>query len=192
MGKFVFGLIIGAILVPLGVYAYFVTGMAPVATSAQAMPFEKMMANKALHARLEKEMPKGSPPVAADDATYSAGAQVYLGHCGMCHGLPNRPKPPIAKGEYPAPPQLFMGHGVTDDPAQETYWKVTNGIRLTGMPAYSSSLSDTEIWQVSVMLANADKLPDSVKQMLANPHPPGGAPPNANTPGGTPPGMAGH
>jgi len=33
---------------------------------------------------------------------------------------------------YPAPPQLFHGVGVTDDDAWESYWKVENGIRLTG------------------------------------------------------------
>ena len=69
---------------------------------------------------------------------------------------------------YPPPPQLFQGHGVTDDPAGETYWKVTNGIRLTGMPAYGS-LGDTERWQMSLMLANADKLPGDVKALLMQP-----------------------
>jgi thiosulfate dehydrogenase len=176
MGKFIVGVIIGLALVPLAVYLYFTTGMAPVATNAQAMPFEKMMANKALHARLDKEMPKGQPPVQADAASYTAGAQTYADHCAVCHGLPGHPKPPIAMGEYPIPPQLFMGHGVTDDPAGETYWKVANGIRLTGMPAFTGSLSDTQMWQVSVMLANADKLPDDVKQTLQTANPTGMTP----------------
>jgi hypothetical protein len=34
---------------------------------------------------------------------------------------------------------------------------VSNGIRLTGMPSYKGVLTDTEIWQVSLLLANADK-----------------------------------
>jgi len=176
MGKLILGLIIGLALVPLAVYVYFATGMAPVATNAQAMPFEKMMAAKALHARVDKEMPKTPPPVPANDATYAAGAQVYVNHCAVCHGLPGRPTPPFAKGEYPVPPQLFKGHGVTDDPPGETYWKMANGIRLTGMPAFSESLSDTQMWQVSVMLANADKLPDPIKQSLQNANPTGMTP----------------
>jgi thiosulfate dehydrogenase len=173
MGKFLLGLSLGAAVVPLGIYIYFASGMAPVATSAQAMPFETMMAKTALHARLEKEIPKNAPPVPADEATFTAGAQVYVEQCAVCHGLPNHPKPPIAKGEFPYPPQLFMGHGVSDDPPGETYWKVANGIRLTGMPAYTGSLSDTQMWQVSVMLANADKMSDTVKQSLANANPTG-------------------
>ena len=70
---------------------------------------------------------------------------------------------------YPKPPQLLGRKGVTDDPVGETYWKVSNGIRLTGMPAYKDSLSDKEMWQVSFLLAQADKLPDDVQSILKQP-----------------------
>jgi thiosulfate dehydrogenase len=169
MGKFVLGLIIGLIAVPLAVYFYFVSGSAPVATTSRPMPFEKMLAHKALNARVEKEMPS-TVPISADVAAYAAGAQVYRENCAVCHGLPEQPDSNISKGMFPYPPQLFKGHGVTDDPAGETYWKVANGIRLTGMPGFKASLSDAQIWQVSVLLANADKLPPPVKDTLAASH----------------------
>ena len=168
MKAFIFGIIVAVIAIAAGFYFYFATGSAPVAASAQAMPFEKMLANKALHARVEKEMPK-TVPIAADAGAYAAGAQVYRDHCAVCHGLPKQPKSAIAAGEYPAPPQLFEGKGVTDDPAGETYWKAENGIRLTGMPGFGKSLSTTQLWQVSLLLANADKLPADVQQTLAAP-----------------------
>jgi thiosulfate dehydrogenase len=75
MGKFLFGLIVGLIVIPVGVYMYFSTGSAPVATAAEPMPFEKMLAGLALHARMGKEMPK-SVPITADEAAYVAGAQI--------------------------------------------------------------------------------------------------------------------
>jgi mono/diheme cytochrome c family protein len=158
------------------VYIYFAGGFAPVATSAQAMPFEKMLANKALHAQVEKQMPK-TVPIQGDETNYTAGAHVYIDNCAVCHGLPGHPKTSIAAGEFPAPPQLLEGKGVTDDPPGETFWKVQNGIRLTGMPGFGNSLSQTQMWQVSLLLANADKLPASVHQLLqsapepASPHP---------------------
>jgi hypothetical protein len=37
------------------------------------------------------------------------------------------------------------------------------------MPGFNQQLSTTEMWQVSLLLANADKLSDSVKGVLANP-----------------------
>ncbi|HMC58879.1 MAG TPA: hypothetical protein VKJ01_06795, partial [Candidatus Solibacter sp.] len=61
--------------------------------------------------------------------------------------------------------------GVTDDPAGETYWKVANGIRLTGMPGFSGSLSTEQMWQVSLLLSNADKLPPTVRTALQEPFP---------------------
>ncbi len=52
----------------------------------------------------------------------------------------------------------------------ETYWKVANGIRLSGMPAFSKVLNQTEMWQVSLLLANADKpLPPGVLDLLKQP-----------------------
>ena len=129
------------------------------------MPFEKKLANKGLNARVEKEAPKNAP-IQADEATYLAGANLYNDNCAICHGFPGKPETPIARGEYPRPPQLFRGHGVTDDPPGETYWKVANGIRLTGMPAFKGSMTDTQLWQVALLLKDADKLPASAQQRL--------------------------
>ena len=169
MKRFILGVIVGVLLVCVGVFVYFATGMAPVATDAQAMPFEKRMAAMALEARVEKEMPK-NVPVPANETTYMAGAMVYNDNCAVCHGVPGQKDlPPYAKGEFPRPPQLFQGKGVTDDPPGETYWKVANGIRLTGMPAFKKSLSEIEMWQVAVLLANADKASDSAKSMITGP-----------------------
>jgi mono/diheme cytochrome c family protein len=166
MQKFILGLILGLIAAPALVYLYFASGSAPVATSAPPMPFEKMLARAALHARMDKEMPKGAPPVAADEGAYTAGAQIYKDHCAVCHGLPGQPQSAIAKGMFPKPPILLEGTGVSDDPAAETYWKVAGGIRMTGMPGFEKTLSTTQMWQVSLLLANSDKLPKSVMDDL--------------------------
>jgi mono/diheme cytochrome c family protein len=166
MGKFLFGLIVGLVLLPVIVYFYFSRGIAPVATSAPPMPFEKTFARMALHARMDKEVPK-AVPIPADDAAYAAGAQVYKEQCAVCHGLPGQPQTAIASGMFPKPPKLMEGKGVTDDPAGESYWKVSGGIRMTGMPGFEKALSTTQMWQVSLLCANADKLPPAVKDSLA-------------------------
>ncbi len=173
MKIFLFGVIIGLILVPVGVYYYFSSGMAPVAAAATPMPFEKMLVRKAQRARMEREMPQKMPPW--DEANLVRGAQIYKETCAVCHGLPGQPESAIAKGMFPKPPQLFLGKGVTDDPPPETYWKVAGGLRLTGMPSFSQSLSETQIWQVSLLVANADKLPAAAQAVLESPT----APPNA-------------
>jgi thiosulfate dehydrogenase len=182
MGKFLVGVILGGALVPVAVFFYFATGMAPVATAAPPMPFEKTFAKMALHARLEKEMPK-TPPIVGDEAAYVAGAQVYKDHCAVCHGLPGVPQTAIAKGMFPKPPKLMEGKGVTDDSPGETYWKVAGGIRMTGMPGFENTLSTTQMWQVSLLLANADKLPATAKDSLTAVAPQAASPMETKAPG---------
>jgi len=167
---FLAGIVIGIVIVPLVVYFYFASGRAPVATTDKPLPFERKLASSALHAHIDKEMVK-IPPIAANEENYLAGAQIYREHCAVCHGLPGLDQGMIAKGMFPKPPRLFRGKGVTDDEPGETYWKVANGIRLTGMPAFKSNLNDTQMWQVSLLLANADKISDRVKQVLKPPAP---------------------
>lgn len=160
------GLVLGMVLLSVSVWAYFLSGSAPVATDARPMPMEKYLAKKALHAVLDREMPK-TVPLEVNEANFLAGAHIYKDNCAVCHGLPGRPVTAIAHGMFPKPPELLHGKGVTDDSAGETYWKVINGIRMTGMPGFRGSLSETQAWQVSIMLAQADKLPESVKTFLA-------------------------
>lgn len=173
------GFLLGVLLTLVGgaaaVYVYFAAGMAPVATSAQPMPFEKRLARMALHARMEKEMPR-QVPIQPDETNLVSGARIYVEDCAVCHGLPGRDQTPIAQGEFPRPPHLFRGKGVTDDEPGETYWKVANGIRLTGMPSYDKHLSTTQMWQVSLLLANAHELPSSVTAVLASSTGPTGQP----------------
>jgi mono/diheme cytochrome c family protein len=124
----------------------------------------------ALHARMSKEAPEQSP-IPATEPNQLAGAKLYREHCAFCHGLAGVSQTPTAKGMFPKPPQLMRGKGVTDDPAGETYWRTANGIRLTGMPGYRGSFSEDQLWQVSQFLATADKMPPSVRDLMAQPLP---------------------
>jgi mono/diheme cytochrome c family protein len=164
------GLIVGILLAVLlivgGVYFYFAKGRAPVATNAPPAPFERKLAKLALSAYLDK-LPHPEPQVPANEENLLHAAKIYKETCAVCHGSPGAEKSAIAKGMYPPPPQLFHGVGVTDDEAWESYWKVKNGIRLTGMPGFKDALTETQIWQVSVLVKNADKITEPVRKELA-------------------------
>jgi thiosulfate dehydrogenase len=163
--KFVLGIIVGFLLMLLFGLAYFRFGFAPVATSAKPMPFEETLAGWALDARLDKEMPK-TIPISSDAANLTAGAHIYVEDCAMCHGLPVNRSSPMYKAMFPNPPELFQGEGVTDDPAGATYWVITNGIRMTGMPSFNKMMNETQRWQAALLLANAHKLPAEVSDYL--------------------------
>jgi thiosulfate dehydrogenase len=146
--------------VSLGVYLYLAFGKPPVATADPPFPMEAKIVAIPLNARIKREMPASSP-IPASDANLNAGAGIYEDKCEFCHGVADAPSP-MAKSMFPPAPQLWAKHangavGVSDDPVGETYWKVKNGIRLTGMPAYGKALSETQMWQVSLLLSMADK-----------------------------------
>jgi mono/diheme cytochrome c family protein len=171
--RFFLGLVIGLLVVPVCGVIYFRMGHPPVAVADVPFPFEKQIVHVPLSARIEKEMQK-SAPIEASATNLTAGAQVYRQQCSSCHGLYGRPSE-FAGDMYPKAPQLWAPHrngvvGVSDDPVGETEWKVVNGIRLTGMPAYGKVLNATQIWQVSLLLKNAGQpMPADVTKLLTTP-----------------------
>jgi thiosulfate dehydrogenase len=161
MIRIVFGVILGLALAPVAILAWFHWGHVPVAVADPPLPMEKQITHVALNARVARELP-GNPPIQADEANFTAGAEVYRDQCAACHGFYGKPSS-FGKHMYPSAPALWQKHknsevvGVSDDPPGETYWKVANGIRLTGMPSFKDTLTETQMWQVSLLLANADK-----------------------------------
>ncbi len=173
MRGFILGLLIGLVTLPLAGWIWLHQGHPPVAVTDPQLPFEHQLVNIPLHARIRDEMPKRAA-MDPSPANLLLGAQVYREQCAMCHGGYGRPAG-IAAHMFPRAPQLWAPHGhgvvgVSDDPPGETYWKVKNGIRLSGMPAYQGVLNDAQMWQVAVLLANADKpLPPGVMAVLKRP-----------------------
>lgn len=171
--KFLLGLVVGLLILPFAVFVYFRVGHPPVAVADQPFLLERPLVNAPLHVRIDEEMPK-SAPIEPSDTNLEAGAHIYRQQCAACHGLYGRPSS-FAAHMYPDAPQLWAPHpdgvvGVSDDPPGETYWKVANGIRLTGMPSFSKVLNQTQMWQVSLLLSRADQpLPASALDLLKQP-----------------------
>ncbi|HEX5474168.1 MAG TPA: cytochrome c [Vicinamibacterales bacterium] len=161
--KFVVGFILGIVVLLAAGYSFVAMGGVSMMTSAAPLPFEQRIAKLALHANLRKAADLRDP-LPLNDENLTAGARVYRDSCAVCHGTPGRHSD-IAAGMFPQPPQLFTDP-VTDDAEGITYWKVTHGIRLSGMPAFTGTLSDTQRWQVTMLLAHADKLSPGVRAVL--------------------------
>jgi mono/diheme cytochrome c family protein len=169
-GKVLLGFVLGVAAVAVGVAGYLRWGSLPVATADKPFPLEKQIVKVPLNARIARQMQ--TAPFGTSEDVYEGGARIYNADCAACHGVPGHDVV-YAKAMYPAAPQLWKKHtrnnavGVSNDEPGETYWKVANGIRLTGMPAYGHILSDTQMWQVTLLLKNADQqLPDPVMKIL--------------------------
>jgi mono/diheme cytochrome c family protein len=172
-GKVFLGFLLGVAVVAGGVAGYLRWGGLPVATADKPFPFEKQMVRLPLKARIAGQM--RTAPFGISEDVYEGGAKVYRAECASCHGTPGHDVK-FARYMYPGAPQLWKKHpkgnvvGVSDDEPGETYWKVANGIRLSGMPSFDHVLTDTQMWQVTLLLKNADQqLPDPVTKILTTP-----------------------
>ncbi len=151
-------LIVGGILIVVAVVIAVEFGLVPANADATPPALERWAATTALHKAIQRQAPTEADPLEANEENLTAGVRIYGANCVFCHGGPDGVASDIAKGLYQRPPQLAK-HGVEDDPAGHTYWKVYHGIRWTGMPSFADVLSDQEIWQVTLFLKHMDSLP---------------------------------
>jgi mono/diheme cytochrome c family protein len=86
-----------------------------------------------------------------------AGARAYSQRgCSCCHGAPGVKSPDFYKGMNPEPPDL---KDVASSEPTELYWVIKNGVKMTGMPSFSTiGMEDNEIWSVVAFIR---KLPVS-------------------------------
>ena len=166
---FVWGVVLTILAAVGGGYAVLRAGLIPANADAKPGWFETWAAGTSLDAALARDAPKGANPVALTDANLIAGIDLYGQHCAICHGTAkgDASASPIAKGEYPAPPQ-FATDGVEDDPEGYSFWKIAHGIRWTGMPAWRGTLNDEQIWTIALFLKHMDKLPPAAEQAWQN------------------------
>ena len=172
------GIVLGAAgAVAAGLAAFYliaVTGGIPANADAKPPAVEKWIARKALDAAIVRQAPKGPNPVALNDENLIAGIKLYAADCAVCHGAADAKASHIAHGLYQKAPQLAK-YGVEDDEDGETYWKLYHGIRMTGMPAFRESLSEDELWKITLFLKNMDSLPPKPKKIweaVPSPAPP--------------------
>ena len=161
MGRVLLGIMLGLVFFPLGVLGYWKFGRVPVAVADEPLPMETYLTEVPLKTRIEFEE-VNNPPVKADEDAFMAGAHIYAQECAVCHGFHGKAS---RFGMHMAPKAALLWEktgkddavGVSGDPLGATYWKVENGIRQTGMPSFKGILTPLQIWQVSTLLANANK-----------------------------------
>jgi len=165
---FVAGIVAAIIVALVGGYIILRSGLIPANADAKPGRLETWAAGTSLRATLSRDAPQGPNPVATSDDNLIAGVELYGQHCAICHGTAkgDASASPVAKGEYPRPPQLATD-GVEDDPEGVSVWKITHGIRWTGMPAWKSSLSDQQIWTLALFLKHMNKLPLAAERAWA-------------------------
>ena len=157
MKNFIAGLFVTLLVLIAGVYVSVTQGWIPANADAKPGVLETWAAHTSLRATIRREAPTAPVPVALTDTNVISGIKLYATNCAVCHGSSDAQASNIATGLFQHAPQLAR-HGVTDDPEGKIYWYINHGVRLTGMPSFSGSLTEEQIWQVVLFLKHMDNL----------------------------------
>jgi len=120
-----------------------------VSCSAHKQPskVEANLANFAKRVVIPLEAKDRKNPLAPDASTLADGMALYQQSCSMCHGGDGRSETALGRGMYPPSMDLTSPH-VRKWEDSELFWIIQNGVRFTGMPAWSELLDEPRIWKV--------------------------------------------
>jgi len=121
--------------------------------------------NVASRASIRRHATRATNPVGSDRAALGEGLAEFRNSCIACHGAGKIPPAEFAAGLNPAAPSLESKdiQSMTDG---ELFWVVSHGVRATGMPAFSGSKDEKEIWKIVAFARHLPQLTDEETKQL--------------------------
>ncbi len=162
--KVIGGVLIGWLLVAAVVGIVFWTGSYNVAATNSAGPFERKFATFALNRAIQKRAPAQSNPFSKPE-DIRAGLIHFKENCVDCHGAPGVEESEFGQGLNPPAPDLTLP-SVQRMSDGELYWVVANGVRMTGMPAFSPTHKPDEIWKVVAFIRHMPEITKEEQEAL--------------------------
>jgi|ERR1700674_886209 len=104
---------------------------------ATPSPFEIMVARRVRRLAMSSNARLTQNPVLASAEELRDARLHFADHCAICHGNDGGGQTTIGGGLYPKPPDLRLPEtqNLSDG---ELFWIIENGVRFTGMPAFSN------------------------------------------------------
>ena len=109
---------------------------------------ETELADAAKDVAIPLEAGKMKNPLPETDEVVSQGQEVFLWSCAQCHGADARGDTNVGRNMAPPAMDLSSSH-VQHWSDAELFWIIQNGVRLTGMPSWKSSISDNDTWKLA-------------------------------------------
>jgi mono/diheme cytochrome c family protein len=142
-----------------------VAGLVDFSASKPPGRLEERIARFALDRSIARRARKEVNPLAGSPEAARAGLRLFLTHCAACHGAPGVDPTEAGASLNPPAPGLTLAR-VQARSDGELKWIVSNGIRMTGMPAFGPSRTEKEIWQLVAALRRLPRLTDGERQEL--------------------------
>jgi mono/diheme cytochrome c family protein len=113
--------------------------------SAKEQPghIEEFLAGGARNMAIARRAKSLSNPVASSEEVIASGREHFADHCATCHANDGSGKTTIGQGLWPKAPDMRQARtqNLSDG---ELFWIIENGIRFTGMPAWSTGTKEGE------------------------------------------------
>jgi len=162
MGKFLLGVIVAVLVLILGGLGFAMLGFFPTAANVEPPHIEHHFAMGAVDASMERHAPRITNPLMPTDQNLEDGMKLYTMNCSLCHGGLDRKPSTLANSFYPPPPNLVSDP--PDDPEWHIFYTIRTGVRYTGMPAWDKTLSEQDMWKITMLLSHLDKLPPGAQE----------------------------
>ena len=114
-------------------------------------------------------------PIEYSAEIIAEGRAHFADHCAICHANDGSGDTPIGRGMWPHAPDMRLAQtqSLSDG---ELFWIIENGIRFTGMPAWSTGTAEgaTASWHLVHFIRRLPRLrPEEIEEMeTLNPKPP--------------------
>ena len=105
-------------------------------------------------------------PVSDTEENFVAAREHFADHCASCHGNDGSGNTEMGRSLYPKAPDMRVRTQQLSD--GEIFYFIENGVRLTGMPAWSTGTPEGEraSWQLVNFIRRMPKLtPDDISAM---------------------------
>jgi len=104
-------------------------------------------------------------PITPSTENIRRGMEHFADHCATCHSNDGGGQTIFGKGLYPKPPDLRAA-GTQNKSEGELYYTIENGVRLSGMPAFSEIHTTEETWRLVLFIRHLPQItPEELNEM---------------------------
>jgi mono/diheme cytochrome c family protein len=163
--KLLIGMVTGILLLLLGIAAVLATGSFDTGAVEPPSRLEQKVARWALDRSVARRAPQTVNPVAGNAAAAREGLQLYRQQCLFCHGAPGIDPSKAGQGLNPGAPDLSVPR-VQRRTDGQLFYLTGAGIRMTGMPAFSGTTSEEDLWKLVAALRRLPELTPEEEALL--------------------------
>jgi len=172
--KSVLELLVTVVVVALGLGVLAGAYLVTVGVSARPQPsaLERAAAHTVRSVAIQMRVSGVTNPVPASDEIVKEGMEHFADHCAVCHGNDGSGNTEMGRGLYPRAPDMRLA--VTQDLSDaELFYIIENGVRLTGMPGWSTGTKEgeTSSWHLVQFIRHLPKLTEAEIQQMENLNP---------------------